>query len=117
MVISTDEDFLIIISVVVVVVALLAFPDPSTIPIRAVIGIPFVLFFPGYSFTTVIFPKARSEINVLERILISLGISISFVIITGLGVNYFYGSLSIDIIAYVLGVITVALMTYGYLRR
>jgi uncharacterized membrane protein len=59
-------------------------------PIRVIFGLLFVLFIPGYAFVSFLFPK-RSEIDSLERIALSLGLSIAITPLIGLALNYSFG--------------------------
>lgn len=56
-------------------------------PIRIVIGLPFILFFPGYALIAALFPEKKS-IDVIERIALSFGLSIAVTPLIGLGLNY-----------------------------
>jgi len=60
--------------------------SPDSI-IRKALGLAFVLFFPGYAFVTALFPE-RKELNNLERLALSLGLSIAIVPLIGLVLNY-----------------------------
>jgi uncharacterized membrane protein len=55
--------------------------------IRIVLGIPFLIFFPGYALMVAIFP-AKGRLSGLERIILSLALSISVVPLIGLILNY-----------------------------
>ncbi|WP_297498810.1 DUF1616 domain-containing protein [Thermococcus sp.] len=55
--------------------------------VRKVLGLGFVLFFPGYVFVTALFPNRR-ELDNLERLALSFGLSIAIVPLIGLGLNY-----------------------------
>jgi hypothetical protein len=54
--------------------------------IRNILGSVFVLFLPGYSLIKLLFPK--QEIGYIERIALSIGMSLAVVPITGLILNY-----------------------------
>ena len=54
---------------------------------RKALGLAFVLFFPGYVFITALFPN-RKELDNLERLALSFGLSIAIVPLIGLGLNY-----------------------------
>jgi len=58
--------------------------------IRMIIGLPFLLFIPGYILIFVLFPtkKTNKGINVLERISLSFGLSLAIVTLIGLALNY-----------------------------
>ncbi len=53
---------------------------PDTLVLRAIIGVPFMLFVPGYAITAAAFPHAI--LGLPERVLLSLGLSLA-VTITG----------------------------------
>ncbi len=56
--------------------------------IRLVLGLPFILFIPGYLLIYVLFPKKNKEIDIIERVALSFGLSIAVVPLIGLGLNY-----------------------------
>jgi uncharacterized membrane protein len=56
-------------------------------PLRIILGIPFVLFFPGYVLITTLVP-GKEGMSGIERIALSFGLSIALVILIGLGLNY-----------------------------
>ncbi|WP_297467982.1 DUF1616 domain-containing protein [Thermococcus sp.] len=60
--------------------------SPDSI-IRKVLGLAFVLFFPGYVFVTALFPE-RKELDNVERLALSFGLSIATVPLIGLVLNY-----------------------------
>jgi len=53
---------------------------------RIILGLPFLLFFPGYILVAVLFPK--SEMDIVERIAVSFGISIVAIGLIDIGLNY-----------------------------
>jgi len=55
--------------------------------LRTILGLPYILFFPGYVFINALFPKKKSLDN-LERIALSFGLSIAIVPLIGLMLNY-----------------------------
>lgn len=65
---------------------LIIFVAPDSI-IRKILGLAFVLFFPGYVFVTSLFPE-RKELDNLERLALSFGLSIAIVPLIGLVLNY-----------------------------
>ncbi|KUH34440.1 hypothetical protein APY94_02060 [Thermococcus celericrescens] len=60
------------------------FPDSI---VRKALGLAFVLFFPGYVFITALFPE-KKELDSLERLALSFGLSIAIVPLIGLALNY-----------------------------
>jgi uncharacterized membrane protein len=55
--------------------------------VRIALGLPFVLFSPGYTLVAALFP-ARDDLNGVERIAFSFGLSIAVVPLLGLILNY-----------------------------
>jgi uncharacterized membrane protein len=66
------------------VLAVYLLPFPA---LRIVLGGPFVLFFPGYIMTAALFP-GRDDLEGLERLGLSLGLSIAILPLMGLVLNY-----------------------------
>jgi len=55
--------------------------------VRIILGLPFILFFPGYTLIAALFPKRHSLDNI-ERVALSFGLSIAVVPLIGLILNY-----------------------------
>ena len=55
--------------------------------IRIVLGLLFVLFLPGYIFIAALFPK-KKDLDAIERVALSFGLSIAIVPLIGLILNY-----------------------------
>ncbi|MCL0091663.1 DUF1616 domain-containing protein [Dehalococcoidales bacterium] len=70
--------------VLLLIAAILFFPYDA---LRIAIGIPFVLFFPGYTLLAALFPR-RDEISIIERLALSFGLSLAVVPLIGLILNY-----------------------------
>lgn len=79
-------DDILFINITVVLLIIVVALSPSNI-LRAIIGIPFLLFFPGYTLIAALFPK-KKDLSRLERIALSLGLSVAVTIFTGLFLNY-----------------------------
>lgn len=58
--------------------------------VRIILGIPVALFIPGYIFIAALFPK-RDDIEIVDRITMSIGVSIAILSIIGLLLNFIYG--------------------------
>jgi len=58
--------------------------------VRLILGVPFMLFIPGYVLVFALFPfkKPGKGITVVERIGLSLGVSVAIVPLFGLGLNF-----------------------------
>ena len=77
-----DLILIIIFSLLMVPLALL-----TAGPGRIVVGLAFVLFFPGYALIAALFPK-KDDLDGVERLALSFGLSIAVVPLIGLGLNY-----------------------------
>lgn len=55
--------------------------------LRVVLGLPFILFFPGYTLIAALFSK-KGDLDGIERVALSFGLSIAVVPLIGLGLNY-----------------------------
>ncbi|AFL95056.1 hypothetical protein CL1_0851 [Thermococcus cleftensis] len=89
------------------------FPDSLA---RKALGLAFVLFFPGYVFITALFPN-RPELDNLERLALSFGLSIAIVPLIGLGLNYTPWGIRLIPILVSLTIFNVALALIAIYRR
>lgn len=80
-----DKDLWLIGILTILLIVVIAF-SPSTIA-RITLGLPFLLFFPGYVLIAALFPKRRS-LGGVERVALSFGLSIAVVPLIGLILNY-----------------------------
>ena len=60
------------------------FPDST---LRTIIGLPFLLFFPGYLAIAALFPR-KDDLDSIERVALSFGLSIAITPLIGFGLNY-----------------------------
>ena len=81
------SDIFIIIAYTILTVIFIVVPPLSNTWIRTVLGLPMVLFFPGYALIAALFPK-KDDLDGIERIALSFGLSIAVVPLLGLGLNY-----------------------------
>ena len=71
---------------------------PST-AMRVILGIPFLLFFPGYSLVAALFVK-KEGIDNIERIALSFGMSVAISALLGFGLNYTSWGIRLDSVLY-----------------
>jgi len=83
---------------------------------RIVLGLPFVLFFPGYLLIAAMFPK-KADLGGIERFALSFGLSIAIVPLIGLGLNYTPWGISLIPVIVSLLVYTFLLSGITFFRR
>lgn len=77
---------LVIIDVIsAVLVALILFTEERIL--RIILGLPFILFFPGYVLIAALFVK-KKDLSSIERVALSFGLSVAIVPLIGLMLNY-----------------------------
>lgn len=79
-----DELLLINILTILLILAIAFFPIGV---LRAILGLPVALFFPGYTLLAALFPR-KENLDTIERIGLSFGLSIVMVALIGLVLNY-----------------------------
>lgn len=70
-----------------ITVVFLTIPPLDKTVIRTILGIPLVLFIPGYVLIAALFPN-KNDLDGIERIALSFGLSIAIVPLIGLGLNF-----------------------------
>ncbi|MDH4300312.1 MAG: DUF1616 domain-containing protein, partial [Dehalococcoidia bacterium] len=80
-----DSDLWLIGILTILLAVIIAFVPSS--PARIVLGLPFLLFFPGYTLMAALFPK-KDRLGGVERVALSFGLSIAVVPLVGLILNY-----------------------------
>jgi uncharacterized membrane protein len=86
--------------------------DPLSL-IRIIFGSVFVLFIPGFSWTYLFFD--RDEIDAIERIALSFGLSIALVPLSVFYLNYLFG-VRITLINCAIVISVLTLVPVGWLR-
>jgi len=88
---------------------------PSNI-VRIILGIPFLLFFPGYTLMAALFTR-KEEISGIRRVALSFGLSIAVVPLIGLILNYTPWGIRLEPLLY--SVVSFILITsiIAWLRR
>lgn len=76
--------FSMVILTILLIIIIYVFPESL---IRTIVGLPFLLFFPGYLAIAALFP-AREDLDDIERVALSFGLSIAITPLIGFGLNY-----------------------------
>jgi len=81
-----------------------------------ILVLPLVLFLPGYSLIAALFPR-KDDLDGIERIALSFGLSIAVVPLLGLTLNYTPFGIRLSPVLIVLSVFTIVLAVVAYVRR
>ena len=84
--------------------------------LRIALGLPFVLFFPGYVLITALFPR-KENLSDIERIALSFGLSLAVVPLNGLVLNYLPWGINLNSILYSLSIFIVVTSVAAWLRQ
>ena len=110
------SDLLTVIGLVILTDLFVLTPGLSETILRNILGLPLVLFLPGYALIAALFP-AKSDLDGIERTALSFGLSIAVVPLIGLGLNYTPWGIRLIPILISLSVFTFAMCGLAYLRR
>lgn len=104
--------------IIVILINLVAIPVVTftTGPIRIILGIILVIFFPGYTLTSALFPK-KKDLDGLERLAFSFGLSIAIVPLIGLILNYTPWGIRLDPIIIAISIFVIITAAIGYFRQ
>jgi len=89
---------------------------PGLAVLRMVFGSLFTLFLPGYSLIEALYPRG-DELNPLERLALSLGLSLALVPLVGLLLNYTPWGIRLDPVMAALSMLTLALLLVSAYRK
>ncbi len=79
------QNELLLLNIIAVLLIIVITFFPSSV-LRIVLGLPLVLFFPGYTLIAALFPRTN-ELSSIERVALSFGLSITVVPLIGLVLN------------------------------
>jgi uncharacterized membrane protein len=91
-------------------------PVLNASPLRILFGVAMVLFIPGYALIAALFP-AKGDLDGIERVALSFGLSIAVVPLIGLGLNYTPWGIRLDPILVSLTAFTLAMSAAAWYRR
>jgi uncharacterized membrane protein len=98
-------------SIILLPIVLLKIQDT----LRIIIGLPFILFIPGYILVFALFPT-KKPIDIIERIALSFGLSIAIVPLIGLGLNYTIFGIRLEPILFFIFIFIIGVGTIGLYR-
>jgi uncharacterized membrane protein len=88
----------------------------SALPVRIPLGLLMVLFIPGYTLIAALFPK-KADLEGIERMALSFGLSIAVVPLIGLGLNYMPWGIRLTPVVISLAAFTTIMAAAAYWRR
>lgn len=88
----------------------------ADLPVRIPLGLLMVLFAPGYSFIAALFPE-KDDLDGIERLALSFGLSIAVVPLIGLGLNYTPWGIRLTPMVISLAIFTIAMSAVAHVRR
>jgi uncharacterized membrane protein len=91
-------------------------PVLNETPIKAILILPGILFFPGYCLIATLFPK-KEDISLSERIALSIGLSIAIVPLIGLALNFTPFGIQLDSIVISLTLFILVMILVAHYRR
>lgn len=110
--VNLKNEYLFLITLCLISLIIVLFSDF----IRTILGLPFVLFLPGYLLTTVLFPKG-DDLEGLNRIALSMGLSLIIVPLIGLLLNYLPWGINLFPMMISLTFFNLILVVLGWYKR
>ncbi|MBI4232830.1 MAG: DUF1616 domain-containing protein [Chloroflexi bacterium] len=84
--------------------------------LQVLLGLPFVLFWPGYAVVSALFPRKR-ELPGIERLILGVGVSIALTSLLGLALNFTPWGVRLTPILVAIAAVVVVAGAGAYLRR
>ena len=81
------RDLALVIALTLACIMFVLIPPLNETPVRIILVLLLVLFLPGYSLIAALFPR-KNDLDGIERIALSFGLSIAVVPLLGLALNY-----------------------------
>lgn len=106
---------LLIIDILVFLLILSIIFIPNTVA-RIILGLPFLLFFPGYVLIAALFPR-KEGMDGIERVALGFGMSIAVTALIGLGLNYTPWGIRLLPVLYSISAFIIILSIVAYFRR
>jgi uncharacterized membrane protein len=113
---NIPSDLALVIFITLLCIPFVLIPPLSESPIRIILGLPLVLFLPGYALIATLFPR-KDDLDGIERVALSFGLSIAITPLLGLALNYTPFGIRLTPILIVLSIFTIALAISAWARR
>ncbi|PWB50007.1 MAG: hypothetical protein C3F06_12955 [Candidatus Methanoperedenaceae archaeon] len=113
---SFARDLQIAALIIILTILFILIPPLNNSPIRTILGIAMVLFLPGYSLIAALFTR-KNDLDGIERLALSFGLSIAVVPLIGLGLNFTPFGIRLVPLLISLSVFTLAMLMIAHYRR
>jgi uncharacterized membrane protein len=113
---NIPPDLALVILLTLLSIPFVLIPPLNETPVRIILGLPLVLFLPGYALIAASFPR-KDDLDGIERVALSFGLSIAITPLLGLALNYTPFGIRLTPILIVLSVFTIALAISACARR
>lgn len=110
-----SSDMLIVLNWIIIAFVFIVTPSLEKSLYRTILGMPLILFIPGYASVLTLFPK-KDDLESIERMVLSVGVSLVVVSLLGLMLNFTFGIRLIPILM-TLCLYSVILMFIANYRR
>ena len=110
------KDLALVIFLTLLCIPFVLIPPLNESQVRIIFGLPLVLFLPGYTLIAVLYPR-KGDLDGIERVAFSFGLSIAIIPLLGLALNYTPFGIRLMPILIVLSVFTISLAFGAYVRR
>ncbi|NAS89900.1 hypothetical protein C4E24_09280, partial [ANME-1 cluster archaeon AG-394-G21] len=110
------SDLALVIFLTLLCIPFVLIPPLNETPVRIILGLPLVLFLPGYALIAALFIR-EDDLDGIERVALSFGLSIANSPLLGLALNYTPFGIRLTPILIVLSVFTISLAIGAYVRR
>jgi uncharacterized membrane protein len=110
------KDLTLVIFLTLLCIPFILIPPLNESPVRIIFGLPLVLFLPGYTIIAALFPR-KDDLDGIERVAFSFGLSIAISPLLGLALNYTPFGIRITPVLTVLSLFTISLAIGAWVRR
>jgi uncharacterized membrane protein len=108
-------NWILVVDILVILLILCILLVPSSV-VRIILGLPFLLYFPGYMLVEALFAK-KEGMDGIERVGISFGISLAAVALIGLGLNYTPWGIRLEPVLYSVSAFIILVSVVALLRQ
>lgn len=110
------DDLIFVVVWMIASIVAIYLPGLNETPIRVVLSLPIIIFIPGYSLISALFPK-KDDLSNMERIALSVGFSAAIIPLIGLGLNFSPWGIWLNPIMLSLTIFSLGLILVAYYRR